>query len=373
MPPRITEKLVSFSRLRFTHEIVGHYLIQTHKKQMNKILTLILLLVSWSISYSQNPEKPRVLIITTGGTIASKTEAPALEGHQLIHAIPELTEYGDIEVEEFVNIGSSQMTPEIWLKLVKRINTALNENPDLACIVITHGTDTMEETAFFLNLTHKRTTPVILVGSMRSSDEISADGPVNLINAVRVGISPEAIGKGVMVVMNDNISAARDLLKMNNRRVDAFPSTDLGFIGFVDPEKVTFYRSPIKPHTVQSEFNVYELDSLPKVDIVQDFAGLDAGILSYFMDRPNQGLVISSFAGGRVSKGISEVYNLSADHKPVVISSSIKGGRIMGSNPIGTPVIIANDLPSNKARILLMLSLTQTTDIIKIQDYFNEY
>lgn len=340
---------------------------------MNKIIPLILLLISWTTAYSQNTVKPKVLIITTGGTIASQTNAPTIEGHELIQALPELTEYGDIEVEEFVRIGSSKMTPEIWLELVKRINTILNEKPDLACIIITHGTDTMEETAFFLNLTHRRITPIILVGSMRSSNEISADGPANLLNAVRVGISEEAIGKGVMVVLNDNISAGRDLLKMNNRRVDAFPSTDLGFIGFVDPEKITFYRSPIKPHTVKSEFNVYELDSLPKVDIVQDFAGLDSGILSYFINRPNQGLVISSFAGGRVSKGISEVYNLSANHKPIVISSSIKGGRIMGSNPEGTPIIVANDLPSNKARILLMLSLTRTTDISKIQAYFKEY
>jgi L-asparaginase len=316
---------------------------------------------------------PKVLIITTGGTIASKTNAPVLEGNELIQALPELTEYGDIEVEEFVRIGSSKMTPGIWLELVKRINTILNEKPDLACIIITHGTDTMEETAFFLNLTHKRPTPIILVGSMRSSNEISADGPANLINAVRVGISEGAKGKGVMVVLNDNISAGRDILKMNNRRVDAFPSTELGFIGFVDPEKVTFYRSPIKPHTSKSEFNVYQLDSLPKVDIIQDFAGLDSDILSYFIDRPNHGLVISSFAGGRVRKGINEVYNLSENHKPIVISSSIKGGRIMGSNPEGTPIIIANDLPSNKARILLMLSLTRTTNITKIQEYFNKY
>ena len=340
---------------------------------MNKTVVFILLLVSFYSSYSQNSVKPKVLVITTGGTIASKTNAPLIEGNELIQNLPELTKYADIEVEEFVNIGSSKMTPDIWLKLVKRINTVLNEKPELSCVIITHGTDTMEETAFFLNLTHKRTTPIILVGSMRSSNEISADGPANLISAVRVGISQEAVGKGVMVVLNDNISSARDLLKMNNRRVDAFPSTDLGFMGFVDPEKVTFYRSPIKTHTVKSEFNVYQLDSLPKVDIFQDFAGLDSDILTYFINRPNQGLVISSFAGGRVSKGVGNIYNLPVNHKPIVISSSVKSGRIMGSNPEGTPIIVANDLPSNKARILLMLALTRTTDAIKIQDFFNQY
>lgn len=342
-------------------------------KKINRLILLMLICFNSGFLHAQNSIKPKVLIITTGGTIASKTNAPSVEGSELVQAIPELTEYGDIEVQEFINIGSSKMTPNIWLELAKRIDTLLNEKPDLACIIITHGTDTMEETAFFLNLTHRRITPIILVGSMRSSNEISADGPANLINAVRVGISDEAIGKGVMVVLNDNISAGRDLLKMNNRRVDAFPSTELGFIGFVDPEKVSFYRTPMKLHTVNSEFDVYKLDSLPKVDILQDFAGFDSKILTYFINRPNQGLIISSFAGGRISDGIGEIYNLPINHKPIVISSSIKGGRIMGSNPVGTPVIIANDLPSNKARILLMLALTKTTDIKIIQDYFNKY
>jgi L-asparaginase len=325
------------------------------------------------VLYSQNLAKPKVLVITTGGTIASRTNAPLIEGNELIQNLPELTKYAEIEVEEFVNIGSSKMTPLIWLNLVKRINTILNERPDLTCIIITHGTDTMEETAFFLNLTHRWEIPIILVGSMRFSNEISADGPVNLINAVRVGTSTEAVGKGVMVVMNDNISAGRDLLKSNNRRVDAFQATDLGFMGFVDPEKVTFYRSPIKRHTVESTFNVYDLDTLPMVDIVQDFAGLDSAILSFFINRSNQGLVVSSFAGGRTSSGISDVYNLPAVHKPIVISSSIKGSRIMGSNKVGSSVIVANDLPANKARILLMLALTKTTDVAKIQEYFNQY
>lgn len=339
---------------------------------MKNTLSFFLLLFG-TLAYSQNLTKPNVLIITTGGTIASKTDAPLIEGHELTQAVPQLTEYANVEVEEFVRVGSSKMTPEIWLALTKRIRTVLSENPDLKSIIITHGTDTMEETAFFLNLTHISDVPVILVGSMRSSNEISPDGPANLINAVRVGISLEAIGKGVMVVMNENISAGRDLIKSNNRRVDAFASTELGFIGFVDPEKVTFYRSPSRPHTFQSEFNVYELDSLPDVDIIQDYAGLDPSILSFFLDRPNQGLVISSFAGGRVSNGINEIFNLKTAHKPIVISSSIKGGRIMGSNPKNSPIIIANDLPPNKARILLMLALTKTKNAVKIQEYFSKY
>jgi L-asparaginase len=340
---------------------------------MHKIILVIILFNCWSTSYSQVTTKPQVLIITTGGTIASQNGAPSIRGQELIQAVPELSHFATVKVDEFVNIGSSKITPSIWLQLVKHIRVALNSNPEIKAVIVTHGTDTMEETAFFLNLTHQSKIPIVLVGSMRSADETSADGPANLINAVRVGISPEAINKGVLVVMNDNISAGRDLLKMNNRRVDAFPSTELGFIGFCDPEKVTFYRSPIKPHTYESEFNIYSLDNLPEVDIIQDFAGLDSEILTYFVNRPNQGLVISSFAGGRLSNGASEIYNMPATHKPIVISSSVKGSRIMGSNHKGTPIIIANDLPSNKARILLMLSLTISNDINKIQDLFNKY
>lgn len=339
---------------------------------MKKLLFLFFILTSY-YSYSQNSDKPNVLIITTGGTIASKTNAPIVEGNQLIQAIPELTQYGNIEVEEFIRVGSSKITPVIWLSLVKRIKTSIDERPDLRCIIITHGTDTMEETAFFLNLTHISDIPIILVGSMRSSNEISADGPANLLNAIRVGTSPEAVGKGVLAVLNENISSGRDLLKTHNRRVDAFKSTERGFIGSVDPEKVVFYYSPKNIHTDQSEFDIYSLDSLPVVDIVQDFAGFDGDILNYFLNRSNQGLVVSSFAGGRLSNGIMPVFDLPASHKPIVISSSIKGGRIMGSNPVGTPIIIANDLPANKARILLMLALTKTSNPNEIQSIFNRY
>lgn len=326
-----------------------------------------------SISHAQNMEKPKVLIITTGGTIASKTDAPLLDGPALVQAMPQLADYADIEVEEFVRIGSSKMTPEIWLDLVKRIDELLTDKPDVTSVIITHGTDSMEETAFFLHLTHRRETPLILVGSMRASNEISADGPANLLNAVRVGVSDGARGKGVLVVMNDNISSGRDLIKMHNRRVDAFPATDLGYIGFVDPETVSFYRAPVKPHTVHSEFNVYDLDSLPEVDIMQDFTGFDSTVLNYFIYRNSDGLVIRSFAGGRLSKGAEEIYKLPANEKPVVVASSIKGGRIMGSGPAGSPVIISNDLPPNKARILLMLALTKTRNAGKIQTYFKKY
>jgi len=342
---------------------------------MKRTLTLyfILILFISMDAFSQNAPPVKARIITTGGTIASKTDAPLMEGHELIRAVPQLTELAEVEVEEYIRIGSSKMTPMIWLDLAKRINAILQETPDLACIIVTHGTDTMEETAFFLNLVHKWDIPVVLVGSMRSSNELSADGPANLLHALRVGISKEASGKGVLVVMNDNIYAGRDLEKRNNRRVDAFPATERGFLGFVDPEKVVFYRSPLKKHTTDSDFDVYELDSLPEVDLLKDFAGMDPAILDYFLARDAEGLIIASFAGGRMSKAGEKVLQLPAGSKPVVIASSIRGGRIMGSHPPGSPLVISNDLPPNKARILLMLALTRTRDALEIQQLFDAY
>lgn len=318
-------------------------------------------------------EKPSVLIITTGGTIASRQGAPLIEGHELLQAVPQLNEYATIQVEELTRIGSSKMTPQIWLQLANHMDQAIRRQPDLTCILVTHGTDTMEETAFFLNLTHKHTTPVILVGSMRSADHIAADGPGNLLSALKVGLSKEAIGKGVLQVMNDQISAGRDVRKIHNNRVDAFSATDQGFIGSVDGQGVTFFRSPNKPHTVDTPFHTYQLDALPEVDLVHDFAGADASILSYFLERPNSGLVIGSFAGGRMSSGFSTIYTSNSPNKPVVIASSIKEGRIEGTRGLDQNIIISTSLPPNKARILLQLCLTNTHDPIKIQEYFDTY
>jgi L-asparaginase len=331
--------------------------------------------IGFSVALAQQPDlpKPKVFILTTGGTIASVKDKPLVEGSELVQAVPRLRDFANIQVGEFIRIGSSKMRPDIWLGLAKRIHEIIEAQPGLACVVVTHGTDTMEETAFFLNLVHKHETPVVLVGSMRSSNAVSADGPANLISGVRTGIDPAARNKGVLVVMNNNISAARTLTKVNNNRVDAFPATEKGFLGSVDDVQVSFFQTPINPHTVNTEFNVYDIDSLPKVDIIRDFAGLDENILKYYLERPSDGLVVSSFAGGRTSAAFSGLRELPASHKPVVIASPIRGGRIQGGNPNGTPIITANTLPPNKARILLMLALTRASNARQIQNIFDRY
>jgi L-asparaginase len=319
-------------------------------------------------------QKPEVLIITTGGTIASQTNAPLIEGSELISAVPDLQRYANVRVVEIFRTGSSKMTPDHWLQLTRFIDSVAVHQPQLTCIVVTHGTDTMEETAFFLHLTHRHALPIVLTGSMRSSNEVSADGPANLIQALRVGIHPQTVGKGVLVVLNENISGARDLIKMHNRRVDTFGPGQYGYLGFVSPDTIIYYRDPIQPHTRSAPFELQGISELPNVELLTDYAGFDPSILGYFFSRPNAGLVVGTFAGGRISTGVTEALRQLLPHeKPIVLASNIKSGWIEGSYTRRRPWITANDLPPNKARILLMLALTQTRDPEKIQAYFQRY
>jgi len=318
--------------------------------------------------------KPDVLILTTGGTIASRTNAPIIAGPALVQAVPELTEHANISVEEFSVIGSSQMTPAHWLGLAKRINMLFAENADLAGIVITHGTDTLEETAYFLNLTVKADRPVVLVGSMRSADEISADGPANLVNAVRVVIDKQAIGHGVLVVLNEDISAARDVWKTDNRRVHTFNAANVGHIGTVDPDGVRFYHRSLQPHTTNSEFDVANLESLPRVFILSDFTGIDEALVINFGNQDMDGLIIRTFAGGRMSAGmLAGLAALEQVGVPTVVTSRVPGGRIVAAPDYEFPAVVANGQPDNKARILLMLALTRSSGTTELQRMFDTY
>ena len=190
---------------------------------------------------------PVVWVLSTGGTIAgtgsstidlSNYKSGSILGQQLVDAVPQIRQVANVKVEQIVNVSSNDITLENWLTLAKRINEIFASDPKIAGIVVTHGTSTMEETAYFLNLTVKYDRPVILVGSMRPATAISADGPLNLLNAVRVAASPEARGKGVLIVMNDEINAARDATKTNTYRVETFRSPELGFLGYVDEDKI---------------------------------------------------------------------------------------------------------------------------------------
>lgn len=317
--------------------------------------------------------KPKVVIFTTGGTIASINGQPMIDGPVLVQAVPEILDYAEVEVIEFSKIGSSQMTPTHWLSLSKKVNEVLKDQ-GVTGIVITHGTDTMEETAFFLNLTVKSDKPVVMVGSMRSSNEISADGPANLLNAIRVATDKNAIGQGVLVVLNEHIAAARNVFKNHNRNVHTFQSPELGYLGLVDPDKVIFYQKVLQPHTSQTIFDIQELADLPNVELVQDFTGFDPAILDYFFSKKIDGLVVQTFAGGRASAGVRKgLQNAATSGIPVVMASGVPNGRIIGDSPYDFPAIFSNDFRGNKARILLMLCLAEGMDMKEIKAAFEWY
>jgi L-asparaginase len=315
-----------------------------------------------------------VLILTTGGTIASRATGPMTDGASLVRGIPEIAKVATVRVDEVLRVPSSQMTPANWLRIAQRINAELSAAPKLRGVVVTHGTDTMEETAFFLTLTVRDPRPVVVVGSMRGGDEVSPDGPANILNGVRVAVSADAKGQGVLVVLNEDISAARDVWKTDNRRVNTFQSPDRGYLGAADPDTVVFFRRVIQPHTTSSEFDVSRLDSLPTVEIVSDYVGFDSTVMRDAIARRPRGVVLTSFAGGRLSAGARAALRLAAAAGiPVVVASRVPGGRIVGT-PLGDlPGVVARDLPPHKARVLLMLALTRTREQNALQQIFDRY
>src|SRR4051794_5860734 len=227
---------------------------------------------------------PTVWVLSTGGTIAGRGASPtdlsnytsgSILGEELVNAVPQIKEIATIKVEQIVNVSSSDITLDNWLTIAHRINKIFADDPKVAGIVVTHGTNTLEETAYFLNLTVKSDRPVVLVGSMRPSTAISADGPLNLLNAVRTAVAPEAKAKGALVVLNDEINGARDVTKTNTYRVETFRAPELGLLGYVDEDKVTFYRSSTRRHTFNSEFDLSGVRQLPKVEIVYSYVEPD--------------------------------------------------------------------------------------------------
>ena len=320
-------------------------------------------------------ELPVVRVIATGGTIASRPGDDQLTGSALIEAVPQLAGVAQVEVEEFSRIGSSGMTPNHWLLLAKRINELLDAEPDISGVVVTHGTDTMEETAYFLHLTVKDLRPVVLTGSMRSATAVSADGPANLLTAVRVAADTNAGGRGVLVVLNDEIHSARDVRKTDNNRTDTFVSVEWGALGVVDLDGVTFRRSGETLHTVQALPSVAGVETLPTVPIVADFVGNDATVLQNWIEQGVAGIVVQGFGGGRTSpemrRAISEI---AREGTLVVLASRVLEGRVIGSGQQAQAgIVAAGDLPSHKARVLLMLALLHSRDGMEIQAIFDTH
>lgn len=348
---------------------------------MKKILACAVMALSLGVVNLE--AKPKVAILATGGTIAGSIDssvattgytAGVLGVDALIKAVPEIQNLAVISGEQIANIDSKDMTDEIWLKLAKEINRLLKSNID--GVVITHGTDTMEETAYFLNLTIKSDKPVVLVGAMRPSTAISADGPKNLYNAVALAADPQAKNKGVMVAMDDKIQSARGVVKTHSLNVDAFSSPNMGDMGYIVDGKVFFYNINTKLHTKKSPFDVSKLQKLPKVDILYSYANDGSGVAAKALfDNGTKGIVVAGSGAGSIHNYQKDILKeLLKKGLKVAVSSRVIAGRVAVSDTDAELGFIdAGNMNPQKARVLLMLALTKTNDTKKIQEYFLKY
>lgn len=328
--------------------------------------------------------RPRVRVLATGGTIAGAQTADGNRSYQaaafsieaLVAAVPQLTTLADLEVEQVAAIGSQDMDDALWLKLARRTEESLAE-PGIAGIVITHGTDTMEETAFFLNLVVRSPKPIVLVGAMRPATAMSADGPMNLYNAVAVAAHPAASGRGVLVVANDEIHFAREVTKTNTTQVGTFRATHRGLAGLVNAGRLHLYTPPARRHTTSSEFSIGATTALPRVDIVYAHAGMGRELIDAALRAGARGIVIAGVGDGNLNTaGVSAATEAAARGVAIVRSSRTGGGVVERNIEIPDDrlgFIAADELNPQKARVLLMLALTRSSDPRTLQDYFLSY
>lgn len=327
-------------------------------------LTLASALAAPRAAAAQQPTLPKVLIIATGGTIASTGNyyhdrggaVNKISAEALTHAVPGIDKVATLSLEQFSNVASEKIGPTQWLALANRINAAFHDDVDLAGVVVTHGTDTMEETAYFLDLTVAGNRPVIVTGSMRPADAIGADGPANLYNAVRAAAAPASRGRGTMVLMDDRLFAAREVTKTNTTRVETFKAPEHGPVAIADHDTL-FFQRPRPTH--RSIFDISEITSLPRVDIIYAYAGEDSTLIDASLAAGAKGLVIAGAGAGGTTPGMSSGLSRAAkEGVSVVIGSRTGSGRVAGRQNRVT----AGDLNVQHSRVLLMLALTESTN-----------
>jgi L-asparaginase len=327
--------------------------------------------------FATSSELPRVLVIATGGTIAGEQRDPGTqEGYEirrpvgeLVSAVPEARKYARIETEQFSNIPSTNISPTQWLQLAKRINTLFRDRADLAGIVVTHGTARLDETAFFLHLAVRSDRPVVLVGAQRPPTGISPDGALNLLAGIRVAASPEARGKGAMIVMDERILSARDGEKLYARS-GGFDAREMGFLGIVASHGVEFFYAPARRHTTTAEFDLSVVTELPAVDIRYSYAGAGGNSV----DENVKGVVVATTGFTPAERTFYE----GLQRKGIIIAATFPSGENVGSPIPPTEkdpanVIAVERLTPLHARILLMLALTRTNDPGEVQRIFSEY
>ena len=331
--------------------------------------------------------KPTVRIIGTGGSIAGIgpdrldfTLYSELGGHltikESLERIPEISGIAQTRSEDLISVGSTAIGPPEWLSLTQRVNQVFQEESDVAGVAITHGTATLEETAYFLHLTVKSDKPVVITGAMRPPTALGTDADLNLLDAIRIAACPEAGGMGVLTVLNNEIQCARDVIKSNTFRVETFRPNELGFLGYADSDgEVVFYRAPLRKHTTSTPFDVSGMSALPRVDVVYAYAGADGLLVDAVRNNQSDGLVLAGFGGGSYPPAvIASAEAAVQEGMPVVLASRATAGRV-----INTPrkkaqgFMVCDNLLPQKARILLMLGLTITKDRGELQKMLHEF
>jgi L-asparaginase len=357
--------------------------MNTSKNIFRKTLTSLLLFIS-AFVFAQNKQLPNVTILATGGTIAgaaaSGTQAGYTSGQvtidAMINAVPGITKLATIKGEQISNVGSQDMSFEIMLKLARRINE-LAASRAVDGIVITHGTDTMEETAYFLNLVVKTDMPVVLVGSMRPSTAVSADGPLNLYNAVSVAGDPNAKGRGVVLVMNDWIHSAQTLTKVSTTAVQTFMSPIRGLIGTSAYGVNDFYRYPDQKFGLKSDFSVEGVTKLPRVDIIYADVDMPADLIDASVERGAKGIVIAGVGNGNMPKVALDACARASKKGVVVIRSTRVAtgtvGRNVECNDDELGLVASYNLNPQKSRVLLSVALLKTRSLAEIQKIFLDY
>lgn len=321
-------------------------------------------------------------LIATGGTIAMKIDpvkqapVPAISGDDLLATVPDVAKHARVEVKNISNVPSDYMDPPRWIALTKEVNEAL-ARPEVSGVIISHGTDTLEETAWWLDLTVNFEKPIVLIGAQRNASEKDFDGPRNLLNAVRICVDPQSRGKGAMIALNDQVNAAREVTKTHTSSVETFKSGDFGFLGVVDPDRVIFARSPLRRQHIP-----VKTDTAPPVEIIAMYGGADGHLIKAAVEQGAKGIVVQALGWGNMNQPMfAAVKEAIPKGVPVVIASRVSTGRVLpnygfeggGKTLFEAGAVMADDLSPQKARILLMLLIQNgVTDQKGLQAAFSK-
>ncbi len=357
------------------------------KQPLATVLFLIAAAVAPLVAQRSSVALPRVHFVATGGTISNR-DGGRLTAAELAKSMPGVERYAELTHEQFTNVASSELTLDQWLGLSKRVNEVFAGDKDLAGIVVTSGTDTLEETAFFLHLTVRDPRPVVVVGSMRNPSTVGYEGAANLLEGVRVAADPQSRDKGALVVLNDEINSARHVTKTDALRLQTFRSRDYGLLGVVDRDRVVYFSRITKRHNQQIEFDITKVTELPRVDVIMVYQDAPGDLIKAAVDNGAKGIVVAVAGAGATSGTQNEGLAYAASKGVFIVTSSRTGsGRIApprSEMPPGfTPspeqqsrrqfTIAGEDHVPVKARVLLMVALTRTTDRNELQRIFSEY